>query len=218
MIPRSSAIDFGDDAGFSLTELTIALALMVVIIAAAYMAMTSVSAMTDRILAQEQATTNATNAVERMSSEIRGAWSPPSDIRNTLRSRTATGCSFYIDVGLNGTYQLVTFYVSADATGGTYSIYRSSASTTTAVPYSSVTSATAFTIDSAPKVIGIGLTQPNVFSYFQQAAGLPAATAALPPSSVQMTVVTKAKIGDAVAVATDTVLTQIRTLYNYTSQ
>jgi hypothetical protein len=170
--------------------------------------------MTDSIFAREQSNRAGAVAVERISSDLREGWSPTAEPGVPFRTRTAQIAEFYTSDDVTGRLQLVKYYTVADASGGTYTLYRATASTTTAIGASEVTSISAFSYGTG-RVVSKGLTRNDIFDYYQQAAGLPAATAAIPPSSVGVEVVAKAVVGKFSTVTTNTTLVQVRTLYDY---
>ena len=205
------------DEGFSLAELLVAVSVLVVVIGAAMMVMTAVNVTTDRLFAIAAANTAGSNTLETIAADVRRAWNPTDGPRYAFRTRTANQCTFYLGGDADGKVYLVTYQASADATGGTYSVVRTLAATSTAIRASTIASNTAFTTTST-KTVGKGLTSNSLFTYFQQAAGLPQATTTGPPSSVQITVANKAKVGSVTALSSNTSLIQVRTLYIYTLQ
>ena len=215
---KPSTYSWSSEEGFTLSELLVAVSLLVIIIAAAYMAVAAVNAMTDSVFAHEQATRAGTVAVERIAGDIREGWTPRvNDVPYPFRTRTATMAEFYLNPNNDNRRTLVKYYTSADATGGTYTLYRATGTTTSAVAPSAITSLTPFAYGT-PTVVSKGLTSNLLFSYYQQSAGLPAATAAAAPASVQIRVVTKATVNRSTAIATNVTLTEMRTMYSYTSQ
>jgi prepilin-type N-terminal cleavage/methylation domain-containing protein len=207
---------WSSEDGFSLTELLVSVSLLAMVIGGAYMALAAVNAMTDSVMAHQQASLAGTIAVERIASDIREGWSPTYTSGIPFRTRTATMTEFYLDPQAgDDRRQIVKYYTSADASG-TFTLYRATGSTTTAVGASSITQTTPFTYG-APSVVSKGLTTNSLFTYYRQVAGLPQATASLPPSSVQIRIVTKATVGRTTATSTNITLAQMRTTYDYTS-
>ena len=212
-----STYSWTSEEGFSLTELLVSVSLLAIIIGAAYMAMAAVNTMTDSVFAHEQATRAGTVAVEMIAGDIREGWTPRvNDVPYPFRTRTATMTEFYLNQANDGRRQIVKYYTTADASG-TYTLYRAIGATTSAIAASSITTLTPFTY-SGPTIVSKGLTSNSLFSYYQQASGLPAATAAIPPASIQIRVVTKATVNRSIAFATNVTLTEMRTMYSYTSQ
>jgi prepilin-type N-terminal cleavage/methylation domain-containing protein len=200
-----------ESEGFSLTELMVAVSLMLVVIAAAWLSITAVNNMMDSIFAREQANRAGAVAVERLASDLREGWTPVSDeVPAPFRQRTASIAEFYLMDPVTTKVKLVKYYTSADATGGTYTLYRAQGVTSTAVGASSVTSLTPFTYSGA-QVVAKKLIDGTIFLYYQAAPGLPAATVATPPAAVQVDVDTKATVGKFTATVNNETLTQIRT-------
>jgi prepilin-type N-terminal cleavage/methylation domain-containing protein len=202
------------DEGFTLTELMVAVSVLVIVISAAMMAIAAVNIVTDRLFAVSAANTASSNTLETVAADVRRAWNPDDGPLYAFRTRTASQCTFYIGGGADGKVYLVTYQASADATGGTYSMTRTLAATTSPVDVTNVASDTVFATTSVKKV-GKGLTSNSVFQYFQQAAGLPVATTTGWPSAVQITIADKVKVGSVTAASSNTGLVQLRTLYDY---
>jgi len=205
------------DEGFTISELLVSVGLLAIIIGGAYMALTSVSAISESVYASAQANNTGSNALEWVAKDVRRAWNPKDGPKWAFRTRTASQCIFYVGGGDNGKVSLITYNVSAETSGGTYMLTRTEATTATSVRASDVVSTTSFPTAST-RVIAKGLTSANVFQYFQQQPNLPAATVATPPASVQITVANKATVGKRTSTATNTLLVQVRTLYRFTVQ
>jgi prepilin-type N-terminal cleavage/methylation domain-containing protein len=115
MFFRHRDID-GQDAGFSLAELLVATSLMGVILAAAYLVIGSVTAISDQIIARENAQSTGQLAMEKMTREIRQA----QKVQDSATSQdvyfgaqpTGTSLIFYGDIDHNGWLERVTYRVS----------------------------------------------------------------------------------------------------------
>lgn len=203
--------------GFTISELMVAITLVAIILAASYLAIGSVSAMADHVFAQEQANRSAAIAMTRIATDVREGWEPMDNVSQAFRKRWPNTAEFYVDPGNSSDQRfLVKYYTSADATGGTYSLYRAQAVTNTAVDDSDITTNTTFVYGPAV-LISKGLTSGSIFAYKMQAAGLPDVTPTGTATSVLVNVVAKATVGAASAVATSTSLVQMRALYDYTT-
>jgi prepilin-type N-terminal cleavage/methylation domain-containing protein len=201
-----------ESEGFSLTELMVAVSLMLVVIAAAWLSINAVSNMSDSIFAHEQANRSGAVAVERLASDLREGGAPPAETPQVpFRQRTATTAEFYLYSPSTGRVTLIKYYTSADPSGGMYTLYRAQGATTSATPASSVTSGTSFAY-SAAQVVAKGLVDGTIFSYYQGAVGLPAATVATPPAGVGVSIDTKGSSGKFTAVTTNQSFTQLRTM------
>jgi len=178
-----------DDRGFSLLELTVACALMGVLLAAAWMVMSAVGVMSDRIsagtfAAQESQTFEDTIGGELMQANnlksLAGTSTTNADARAAFYDVQPREIGFYADLNHNGRPERVEYFVS----GGSLMRQQAIAANTT-YPYSWATSSTAqaviTTIDptwTGPIFIyyGAGNWPPTPISSASQAASTTAVT------------------------------------------
>jgi prepilin-type N-terminal cleavage/methylation domain-containing protein len=190
------------DDGFSLAEIMIVTMLMGVILSAAYLAMGTVSTVSDGIMARGQAQDQGQGAIERMVRELRMAQvitDPATNDEIRMANATPTNVSFYADIDHNGQIDRVTYNVA----GGLL---------TRTVAYSgkAAVGPDDFGADSAPVTLAkLDPTDTTVFSYTDGASppGLnPPADAV---TTVQISISTVAKSG-ASSVTVDFPTTQVQ--------
>ncbi|NTW29096.1 MAG: prepilin-type N-terminal cleavage/methylation domain-containing protein [Coriobacteriia bacterium] len=201
--------ELGGDAGFTLVELMIAVSLLSLVLATAYMVLNSVSSMSDRVSAREMAASSANLAIERMTRELRQAQElSTAEGAGVFRYNEPQRASFYIDLDHNGTPERVTYYVSGTT------LYRTVAVATITYP-----GAGNFGADSAPTAVLSGLDPgwtPNVFVYYDNSS-VPAVVSSANPdevSAVEITVVAQGRSGSITASATSTTWVRIRSVHN----
>jgi type II secretory pathway component PulJ len=180
------------DDGFSLTELLIVAGLLAFILGTAYLALTTVTRMSDGVQAREQATTEASLGLERVVREMRQARALSTGT-NAFKTTSADRAVFYVDLDHTGSPERVTYYVSNGA------LYRMQAQSASALPTDADYGA-----DSAPKLVARlvpGWT--NVFVYYNNGSGtyssFTSPTVVTTPASttaVQITVKSSARIGN----------------------
>ena len=151
----------GDDQGFSLIELLISAAIIPVILGAAYLAFGSMSGNYSKVEAVSEATGEAQTGLDTLVRELRQA-QEIKDGGGAFAAATATSCSFYCDVDLDGTPELVAYYVQGS------DLYRGVGEPALPVyPYNFPTrDQTMFA-----RVLNVGgMTSEAVFTYFNSTA------------------------------------------------
>ena len=102
--------DSRDDTGFSLVELLISAALIPLILSAAYMAFGGISGNYSTVQATSDGTGEAQKGLDTLVRELRQA-RQIQEGGGGFASATPSSCSFYVDADLDGTPELVTYYV-----------------------------------------------------------------------------------------------------------
>ncbi|HEY5467735.1 MAG TPA: prepilin-type N-terminal cleavage/methylation domain-containing protein [Coriobacteriia bacterium] len=153
-IMKSMGLHQGD-TGFSLTELLIVVAILPVILGAAYLVFNTMSGNYSSISAQSEATSEAQRAMDVMVREIRQA-QEVTDGGGAIATATPTSCSFYIDLDQDSVPERVTYYV--DGTD----LYRCQAEASSPVyPYGYVDGP-------AQRVVNLTTTSAVVFTYYDK--------------------------------------------------
>jgi type II secretory pathway component PulJ len=179
------------DEGFSLTELLVVAGLLAFILGTAYLALTTVTRMSDGVQAREQATTEATLGLERVVREMRQARALSTGT-NAFKTTSPDRAVFYVDLDHLGSPERVTYYVSNGA------LYRMQAQSAVTLPTDADYGA-----DSAPKLVARlvpGWTA--VFAYYDGGSGTYSSftsptvvTTPLGTTAVQVWVKSSARIG-----------------------
>ena len=145
------------DEGFSLTELLAAVAILPIILGAAYMVFFTLSGNYSSIAAQSEATSEAQRAMDTMVREIRQG-QEITDGGGAVAAATATRCSFYADLDRDGTPERITYYVDGS------DLYRAQAEPQSPVyPYGYVDGP-------AQRVVNLTTSSTVVFTYFDKSA------------------------------------------------
>jgi type II secretory pathway component PulJ len=181
----------GSEDGFSLTELLVVAGLLAFILGTAYMAVTTVTRMSDGVQAREQATTEATIGLERVVREMRQARALSTGT-NAFKTTASDRAVFYVDLDHLGSPERVTYYVSNG------SLYRMQAQSAITLPTDDDYGA-----DSAPTLVARLLPGwTNVFAYYNSGAGtyssFTSPTVVTTPANttaVQVTVKSSARVG-----------------------
>jgi prepilin-type N-terminal cleavage/methylation domain-containing protein len=197
------------DDGFTLVELVIVMSLLAMVLGAAYFVLNSVQTMSAKVSAREEASTNATGAIRRMTREVRQAEELlTAEGDGVFKSNLPQTMSFYVDLNSDGTPERVTYYVSGRV------LYRTQAAATVTDP-----TATDFGSESTPVVILGNLDPswtPNIFSYYDN--GNPPSTVSSSSSedvaAVGITVVVLGGSGPTTATATSSTLVRLRSVQN----
>lgn len=150
-----------DDRGFNLVELLIVAALTPMILGAAYLAFGAMTSNYSRIEATSEATGEAQRGLDTLVRELRQA-RQVQEGGGAFASATGSSCSFYCDVDLDGTPELVTYYVQGS------DLYRGVGQPALQVyPYNFPTrDQTMFA-----RVLNVGgMTSEAVFTYFNSTA------------------------------------------------
>ena len=192
--------------GFSLTELLVVAGLLAFILGTAYMALNTVTRMSDGIQAREQAATEASIGLERVTREMRQARALTTGT-NAFKTTSPDRAVFYVDLDHVGSPERVTYYVSNGW------LYRMQSQSTSALPTDDD-----YGPDSAPKKIAElvpGWTA--VFSYYNNGSGtyssFTSPTVVTTPASttaVQVTLKSSATIGVTTMTGQATSLVNIR--------
>jgi prepilin-type N-terminal cleavage/methylation domain-containing protein len=166
------------EGGFSLLELLITLAILPIVLAAAYLVFITLSGNYSSVSAQSEATSEAQRALDIMVREMRQAREIVIDDNgNTaaLATATPTYCSFYADMDRDGVPERITYYV--DGTD----LYRKMEEPAASVyPYG-------FVNGPAQRVVNLTTTSQVVFTYYYD--GSPDTPAASPVTPAQVSAI-----------------------------
>jgi prepilin-type N-terminal cleavage/methylation domain-containing protein len=102
--------DGAGEGGFSLLELMIAVAILPIVLGAAYLVFMTMSGNYSSISAQSEATSEAQRAMDTMVREIRQAQETTVG-GGALEVATPTKCSFYADMDRDGLPERISYYV-----------------------------------------------------------------------------------------------------------
>jgi len=151
-----------DDRGFSLLELLISAAILPIVLGAAYFAFIGMTNNYSRVEATSDATGEAQKGLDTLVRELRQA-REIQEGGGAFADATASSCSFYCDVDLDGTPELVTYYVQGN------DLYRGVGEPATQVyPYNYPTRDQTMFV----RVMNIGgMTAQAVFTYFNSVDG-----------------------------------------------
>ena len=146
-------------AGLTLVELMVVSGLLVFVIGTAFLAFNAASAMSDGVMAREQASTMSALALERITAEMRQARALTSS-GFAFKTTAADRAVFYVDLDHSGVPVRVTYYVS----GGV--LYRSEARSTLVSPTDAD-----YVESPARLVVYLDPTWTTVFTYYDNGSG-----------------------------------------------
>lgn len=153
------------DGGFSLVEMLISVAILPMVLGAAYLAFITMSDNYTTLQAQSEASAEAQQVMDTMVREIRQA----QEVREgggAFVTATSSSCSFYSDLQRDGVPELVSYYVDGS------DLYRSVSQASIRVyPYNFIEGA-------AKRVMNLGTTSVVVFTYYDHSAPLEVVTTA----------------------------------------
>lgn len=124
---RSLTRRLTDDAGLSMTELLVVLALLGMVLGVAYMLFGSVTGMTDRVEARTLAAEDGRRMLDRMTRELRQAREVV-DGEGAFEDAQPRRCTFYCDLNHDGTPEKVRYRIVGKT------LYRSEVSAASDVP------------------------------------------------------------------------------------
>jgi prepilin-type N-terminal cleavage/methylation domain-containing protein len=143
------------DAGFTLLEVTIAAAILPIVLAAAYLVFITLTGCYSSISAQSEASSEGQRAMDGMVRELRQAQEITQG-GGAFATATPTYCSFYCDDNHDGIPERITYYV--DGTD----LYRvESHSSTPAYPY-------VYVNGPATRVVNLSTSSSVVFTYYDE--------------------------------------------------
>jgi type II secretory pathway pseudopilin PulG len=193
------------DGGFTLTELTISLALTGFVVTTAYLLLTTVSGNSNIIQARSQATEENRHAMEIMSTEIRQAVEE-FDGAGVFKTMGVSDATFTSDIDHDGIPELIRYYVS----GG--KLYKDVKQHTRAfAPYNfSATSAPGY-----PDVVCTQVTNTDIFKFMDQTSPTPLVVTNPPDvAAVTIHIVDTATVSGAVGTSDVSTWVKIRSVHN----
>lgn len=116
-----------DESGYTLTEMMVVLALLGVVLAAAFMMLQSITGMVDRVEARTIASEDGRMIMDRVTREIRQAYEIE-DNQGAFVDAQPRNCTFYTDLNRDGIPEMVTYRVQGKR------LYRSEATATSSLP------------------------------------------------------------------------------------
>jgi prepilin-type N-terminal cleavage/methylation domain-containing protein len=193
------------DAGFTLPELMISLALTGFVITSAYLLMNTVSGNSNIVQARSQASEENRHIMEIASTEVRQAVEE-FDGAGVFKTMGVSDATFTSDIDHDSIPELVRYYLSA---GKLYKDVKPH--TRTVAPYAF----SATSIAGYPKVVCNGVTNTDIFKFMDQTSPTPLVVTNLPGvAAVTIHIVDTATVGGAVGTSDVSTWVKIRSVHN----